>query len=279
MKASLIFLVLLLEFSWGRISGSNSRVRRQAFQKPKPSAFQVKFKKGFNWREVTTEDKFYEMFPNIPRLPQHQAKLQGGFKPIRPGIKGIHKGPGNRVPGKPSISKDKVDTSTHCASRRTLIDLPITRSFGQHIFPSCAWVKRCSGCMCPDLMTCKPAKARAKTVDFYRINGHTVNRDKIPMTEHVQCACQCIKSSSSCTAARQVWNEHTCGCDCKPAYQEHNLNCTGVSKYDSRTCSCICPRAHESCPLGWIWSDVKCRCVEIRITVFRKPWNRQRDDD
>ena len=64
---------------------------------------------------------------------------------------------------------DKVDTSTHCASRRTLIDLPITRSFGQHIFPSCAWVKRCSGCMCPDLMTCKPAKARAKTVDFYRI--------------------------------------------------------------------------------------------------------------
>ena len=50
------------------------------------------------------------------------------------------------------------------------------------------------------------------------------------MTEHVQCACQCIKSSSSCTAARQVWNEHTCGCDCKPAYQEHNLNCTGVSK-------------------------------------------------
>ena len=41
MKASLIFLVLLLEYSWGRISGSNSRVRRQAFQKPKPSAFQV----------------------------------------------------------------------------------------------------------------------------------------------------------------------------------------------------------------------------------------------
>lgn len=64
---------------------------------------------------------------------------------------------------------DKVETSTHCASRRTLIDLPITRSFGQHIFPSCAWVKRCSGCMCSDLMTCKPAKARTKTVDFYRI--------------------------------------------------------------------------------------------------------------
>lgn len=41
MKASLIFLVLLLEFSWGRISGINSRVRRQAFQKPKPTAFQV----------------------------------------------------------------------------------------------------------------------------------------------------------------------------------------------------------------------------------------------
>lgn len=41
MKASLIFLVLLLEFSWGRISVSNSRVRRQAFQKPTPSAFQV----------------------------------------------------------------------------------------------------------------------------------------------------------------------------------------------------------------------------------------------
>ena len=46
----------------------------------------------------------------------------------------------------------------------------------------------------------------------------------------MQCSCQCIKSSSSCTAAKQVWNENTCGCDCKPAYQEHNLNCTGVSK-------------------------------------------------
>ena len=41
MKASLIFLVLLLEFSWGRISGINSRVRRLAFRKPKPTAFQV----------------------------------------------------------------------------------------------------------------------------------------------------------------------------------------------------------------------------------------------
>lgn len=41
MRASPIFLVLLLEFSavlsWGRIS----RVRRQAFPKPKPTAFQV----------------------------------------------------------------------------------------------------------------------------------------------------------------------------------------------------------------------------------------------
>ena len=37
------------------------------------SYFYVNFKKGFNWREVTTEDKFYEMFPNIPRLPQHQG--------------------------------------------------------------------------------------------------------------------------------------------------------------------------------------------------------------
>lgn len=278
MKASLIVLVLLLEFSWGQISGSDSRVRRQAFQKSKPSAFQVKFKKGFNWREVTTEDKFYEMFPNIPRLPQHQ------------GSKGIHKVPGNRGPGKPFRSGGvlytsfrwgplKVDTSTYCASRRTLIDLPVTRSFGQHIFPSCAWVKRCSGCLCNDLMTCKPAKTRAKTVDFYRIDGHTFNPDNITITEHAQCACRCIKSSSSCTAARQVWNENTCGCDCKPAYQEHNLNCRGVSKYDSRTCSCICPRAHESCPLGWMWSDVKCRCVVIRFPVLRKHWNRQRDDD
>ena len=33
----------------------------------------MNLKKGFNWREVTTEDKFYEMFPNIPRLPQHQG--------------------------------------------------------------------------------------------------------------------------------------------------------------------------------------------------------------
>lgn len=41
MKASLIFLVLLLEFSLGRISGINNRVRRPAFQKPKQSAFQV----------------------------------------------------------------------------------------------------------------------------------------------------------------------------------------------------------------------------------------------
>ncbi|CAH3198792.1 unnamed protein product, partial [Porites evermanni] len=237
----------------------------------------VNFKKGFNWREVTTEDKFYEMFPNIPRLPQHQGNDYYDLLPK--GSKGSHQILGNRVPGKPSISKDKVDTSTHCASRRTLIDLPVTRSFGQHIFPSCAWVKRCSGCMCSDLMTCKPAKARTKTVDFYRIDGHTVNRDKIPITEHVQCSCQCIKSSSSCTAARQVWNENTCGCVCKPAYQEHNLNCTGVSKYDSRTCSCICPRAYESCPLGWMWSNVKCRCVEIRITVLRKPLKLHRDDD
>ena len=49
----------------------------------------------------------------------------------------------------------------------------------------------------------------------------------------MQCACRCIKSSSSCNAARQVWNENTCGCDCKPAYQEQNLNCTGVSKVRS----------------------------------------------
>jgi len=41
MKASLIFLALLLEFSWGRISRINIRVRRQAFRKPKPNAFQV----------------------------------------------------------------------------------------------------------------------------------------------------------------------------------------------------------------------------------------------
>ena len=45
----------------------------------------MKFKKGFNWREVTTEDKFYEMFPNIPRLPQHQGNDYYGLARVRGG--------------------------------------------------------------------------------------------------------------------------------------------------------------------------------------------------
>ena len=41
MKASLIFLVLLLEFSWGKISRIKRQVRQLAIPKPKRTAFQV----------------------------------------------------------------------------------------------------------------------------------------------------------------------------------------------------------------------------------------------
>lgn len=280
MKASFILVLLLVAFSCG---GNEKRIRRRlqkkiAQQIEEPSEFpefQVNFQKGKSWGDVTTEEKFYAMFPNLPRLPQHKKGDNGVWKPRRQGQgQGILLGSkvrplGNRGPQGSTNNADQVDTTTHCASRRTLIGLPIKQVFGQRIFPSCTWVNRCTGCMCPSPeLTCKPVKERKKTVYFYRIDGATAKQDKIVIKEHVTCSCQCIKLPSSCNGTTQTWVADKCDCDCKPEYQRHNMNCQRPFTYDRRKCGCVCPKVKEDCPHGMVWSFADCRCVLTRRHDF-----------
>lgn len=53
------------------------------------------------------------------------------------------------------------------------------------------------------------------------------------MEEHVECACECIKTADSCDKKKQVWNSNTCSCDCKPAYQESEVACQKPYKVKS----------------------------------------------
>nr|XP_058947826.1 balbiani ring protein 3-like [Pocillopora verrucosa] len=199
-------------------------------------------------RKINSTKAFYDYFKKIPR--------NGSL-------------PDGRLPGKHSTAVNTDGSVWNCEVRPTLVSLPAPH-FGLQIFPPCVLLNRCTGCcFARNLLTCKPLKKKMTPVQHFNIfmpsgkpQDITYTLVTTMMEEHVDCGCECIKTADSCDKKKQVWNSNTCSCDCRPAYQESEVDCQKPYKYVKEKCGCVCNKAEQECsnPLHK-WSIEECKCV------------------
>ena len=172
-----------------------------------------------------------------------------------------------------------ISSAVNCSTSTTMLDLRqllpesnisklgVSVEEVIHMVPDTVPVKRCRGGCSLLAHTCQPTQVVERQVEVMLVlarwpqGEHQVICSSIQVEDHLNCGCSCQVKPDDCSPAH-YFLESICKCLCRQTDNRASCIKSGLH-WDSKTCSCRCPRhTWTSCSTGYVFDESSsCSCV------------------